>query len=116
MAKLEMKGSFPLTKDSINKEITKESAGNYAFGYVKDKTFYIKYVGRSDTNLNDRIKHGIGNYKNFKFSYALSPKNAFEKECQNYHDFGEDKKLDNDIHPDRPDNSNWECPICDIFD
>jgi len=24
--------------------------------------------------------------------------------------------LDNDIHPDRPDNSNWECPVCDIFD
>ena len=47
MAKLEMKGPYPLTKDSINKEITKKSAGNYAFGYVKDKTFYIKYVGRS---------------------------------------------------------------------
>lgn len=33
-----------------------------------------------------------------------------------YHDFGENKKLRNKIHPDRPKNSSWECPCCTIFD
>ena len=116
MGKLEMSGTNTLTAESIDKVITKKSAGNYAFGYVEDKTFYVKYVGRSDVNLNDRIKHGIDNYKSFKFSYANSPEDAFEKECKNYHDFGEDKKLDNEIHPQRPANTDYLCPICTIFD
>jgi hypothetical protein len=52
----------------------------------------------------------------FKYSYAYFPKAAFEKEYENYHDFGDDKLLDNKIHPDRPDNSkNWLCPKCSIF-
>ncbi len=52
-------------------------------------------------------------YKHFKFSYATSPKAAFEKECKNYHDFGGSEKLDNKQHPERPDGTNWECPVCD---
>ena len=44
----------------------------------------------------------------------LSPaqKAAFEKECRNFHDFGGVEKLDNDIHPDRPDGAAWKCPVC----
>ena len=87
-----------------------------ALGYVDNKgIFRVQYVGRSDTDVNDRIKDHLGeNYAAFKFSYATSPKAAFEKECQNYHDFGGSKKLKNNIHPDHPDNSpNWKCPVCE---
>ena len=28
---------------------------------------------------------------------------------------GEDGKLDNKIHPDSPDGTDYECPICDVF-
>jgi hypothetical protein len=45
-----------------------------------------------------------------------SPKAAFEKECKNYHDFGGSEKLDNKQHPERPDGTNWECPVCDMYD
>ena len=56
-------------------------------------------------------------YKYILFSYAENSKEAFEKECKNYHDFGGDiGSLDNDIHPDRPEGKDYECPICDIFD
>ncbi len=116
MAKLNMDGPYDLTNEKIDKVITKTSAGNYALGYVNDKTFYVKYVGRADRDVNGRLKNWVGNYKSFKFSYASSPKAAFEKECENYHDFGENKKLDNDIHPDRPDGSSWKCPRCVNFD
>mgnify|MGYP007017318806 CR=1 FL=1 len=134
MASLNMQGPYPLTKDKIDEIITKTSAGNYALGYVnEDKTFIVQYVGRADIDVSDRksvvyvgradadvasrLKQHVGEkYKRFKYSYATSPKAAFEKECHNYHDFGESKSLDNKIHPDRPANSNWKCPRCNIFD
>lgn len=115
MASLNMNGPFDLTVEKIDEEIIKTSAGNYALGYMKEDTFIVQYVGRADKDLNKRLKDWVGKYIKFKYSYASSPKDAFEKECKNYHDFGENK-LDNKIHPDRPDGSSWECPVCDIFD
>jgi len=116
MAKLNMRGSYELTNEKIDEVVTKTSAGNYALGYVKDNSFYVKYVGRADSDVNDRLKKWVGYYDCFKFSYASSPKAAFEKECENYHDFGETKSLDNKIHPDRPDGASWKCPKCDNLD
>jgi len=120
MAQLDMLGPYELTAETIDKIITKTSPGNYALGDVSNSTFYINYVGRSDSDLNDRLKSWIGKndrYKRFKYSYAASPKDAFEKECKNYHDFSGDKgKLDNDKHPQRPEGTNWRCPLCDCFD
>lgn len=109
MAKLNMKGSYPLTNEEINKQITETSPGNYAYGHVKDNTFYVEYVGRADSDLNDRIKHGVGQYKRFKYSYAKNAKEAYEEECRNYHDFS---PVDNKRHPDKPDGKNYKCPIC----
>ncbi|MEA1955124.1 MAG: hypothetical protein U9N02_01355 [Campylobacterota bacterium] len=88
-------------------------------GYTNaNKKFVPKYIGRSDSDLKARLLNHVSNeqYKEFKYSYATSQKAAFKKECQNFHDFGGSKKLDNDIHPDRPNGSGLECPICDIFD
>lgn len=119
MASLNMNGSYKLDSKTVNVTITKTSAGNYALGYIKDGTFIVKYVGRSDSDLKTRLLSHVASekYDRFKYSYATSPKAAFEKECQNFHDFGGITSLDNTIHPDRPSNSkNWECPICDIFD
>ena len=113
-----MKGPFQLNEKTIDKNITLKSAGNYALGYEdKDNAFIVEYVGRSDTDLNKRLKDWTDSkYELFKYSYATTAKTAFTKECNNFHDFGGTKKLDNAIHQDRPDKSNWECPRCDIYD
>lgn len=118
MASLRMQGPYVLSSAKINEVVTKTLPGNYALGYTKDNgTFIVQYVGRSDTNLNQELRSKLGNsYKKFKYSYATSPKAAFEKECQNYHDFGASEKLSNRYHPDRPDDTNWKCPVCSIFD
>lgn len=115
---LNMEGSYDLTEQSINTKVSKISAGNYALGYLNEENiFVVQYVGRSDYDVNERLQDHIGEkYKKFKYSYATSPKNAFEKECRNYHDFGGSEKLANKIHPDRPQNSDWKCPVCNIFD
>jgi len=119
MANLNMAHSFDFTVGAVDGLITKKSAGNYALGYIKTSgNFVVKYVGRADDDLNARIKEHIGEseeYKKVKYSYAASPEEAFEKECTNYHEFGENKKLDNKMHPARPDGTAWKCPICDIY-
>jgi hypothetical protein len=118
MASLDMQKA-PLNFESvvIDTEITQTSAGNYALGYLNDENkFIVMYVGRSDTDLKARLKQHLDKHPKFKWSYASSSKTAFEKECKNFHDFGGTEKLENDIHPDRPKNSNWKCPGCSNFD
>ena len=116
MASLGMDGPYPLNSETIRSKVTKTSAGNYALGRKNEKgTFKVAYVGRSDTDVRARLLSWIGKATrpHFKFSYASSPKAAFEKECVNYHDF---KPPGNSNHPDRPANTSWKCPKCDIFD
>ena len=117
MASLDMKGPYSLDNSTVDAQVAQKSAGNYALGYVDDKSvFIVQYVGRSDSDVNCRIKNHMGEgYVKFKYSYATSPKAAFEKECRNYHDFGESKSLKNTLHPDRPENSGWKCPVCKNF-
>lgn len=122
MAHLDMNGPYPLTNDDIDRVIDDGKIGNYAYGYLdKDGVFIVRYVGRSDTNLCDRIKHGIEDmadnpsckYKLFKFSYARNIREAYEKECRNYHDFGGEKGLlCNERHPAKPDEYEGVCPVC----
>ncbi len=117
MASLNMDGIYEFNSETIDKVISKTSPGNYALGHLgKNNNLVPEYIGRSDDDLNTRIKQHLNDskYTHFKFSYASSSKAAFEKECKNYHDFI--KQLDNEIHPDRPDNSDWECPKCNNFD
>ncbi len=118
MATLGMEGPYSFTSSEIDRIVTRTSPGNYALGYTKDDgTFIVQYVGRSDSDVNQELKARLATkYSKFKYSYATSPKAAFEKECRNYHDFGGNKDLDNEIHPSRPAGADWECPSCDIFD
>lgn len=116
MASLGMSGSYNLDNGTINREVTRTSPGNYALGRKDDKgTFLVNYVGRADSDVNARLKSWVGraNYPLFKFSYATSAKAAFEKECENFHDFD---PPGNDVHPARPEGTNWKCPRCDVFD
>ena len=120
MPSLEMDGSYKFDDKTIDSKVTKTSPGNYALGYKPDKSFKVCYVGRSDDDVNERLKKEVDEkkskrYTRFKFSYAKSPKDAFEKECWNCHDFN---PPDNDKHPNRPKNTNLRCPVpgCNALD
>lgn len=115
---LNMCGPYVFTRNEIQRVIAPKQIGNYALGYADEQgTFYVQYVGRSDGILRERLLEHLGDgkkYKHFKFSYAKNAREAYEKECRNYHDFDGDKGgLDNDRHPDRPDGTNYPCPYCD---
>ncbi len=113
MASSGLKGSFALTDEKIDEEVTKTSPGAYALGYTSGATFHIEYVGRSDTDVNDRLHDWAGKYKRFKYDYFSSAKAAFEKECNLYHDFD---PADNKVHPARPQKTSWTCPRCRALD
>lgn len=123
MASLGMGQSYELSEEIINQIIEPNRMGNYAYGYLNDNgKFIVKYVGRSDSDLKSRIKHGLQDrendekcrkYERFKFSYASNVKEAYDKECRNYHDFGGDEGLLNNAkHPDKPAEQDYKCPIC----
>jgi hypothetical protein len=112
MPTLDMEGPYLLNDATIDKMVERR-IGNYALGESRDNSFYPKYVGRSDEDINTRLHQWVGEKRNcpyFKMSYANNRKEAFEKECKNFHDFL--SSLDNDIHPDKPDGTNWKCPVC----
>lgn len=119
MASLDMSGPLKLSVAEIDRQVTRTEPGNYGLGSINDKGgFTVYYIGRADNDLNKRLKDhaATGKYPDFKYSYASSPKAAFEKECKNFHDFGGVAKLDNKIHPDRPKDTGWKCPYCNTFD
>jgi hypothetical protein len=106
-----------LTNEKIDTIVTQTKPGVYVLDKTTGGTFRVSYVGRADKDLNRRLKDWVGKYKYFKFDYATSPKDAFEKECELWHDFGGPQgKLDNDKHPERPDETNWKCPKCKTFE
>lgn len=115
MANTGLTGPFMLTDAGINQAVVLSSPGVYVLGTSKDGTFYIDYVGRSDSDLNSRLKNWVGQYLQFKYGYFDSPLAAFEKECAIFHDFGGSGMLDNENHPQRPVNSHWQCPRCNLF-
>lgn len=114
MATTGLKGPFDLDEETIDAEVTRTSPGAYALDSGTDASkFYVFDVGRSDTDVNDRLHKHVGNYKRFKYEYYSSAKAAFEKECNLYHDF---EPSDNKTHPARPTGSGWKCPRCKLFD
>ena len=114
--RLRMKGPYRLDTAAIDANVAKASAGNYVLGRQDSNTgeFVVDYVGRTDAGINAKLKSWLGktNAPLFMFSYAVSRKVAFEKECKLYHALS---PPDNDTHPDRPAGVNWRCPVCELF-
>jgi hypothetical protein len=113
MAETGLRGPFALTSEEVNKEVSNNSPGTYALDQGHDSGgFHISYVGRSDTNVNERLLEHVGKYKRFKFEYYPTPREAFDKECGLYHDFNPPAKIQ---HPTRPNGSGWKCLHCKIW-
>jgi hypothetical protein len=55
-----MGGFHPLTEEQIDAEVTRTSPGTYRLGYVDGGRFIVFYVGRSDSDLNERLHSWVG--------------------------------------------------------
>lgn len=111
-------GPYELDTTVIDKIVRGVGPGAYALTREKtEPSFVVYYVGRSDDDLNDRLKDWVGTkYTHFKYGFLDTAEAAFLKECRLFHDFGGVAKLDNEIHPARPNGSKAKCPVdgCDV--
>lgn len=113
MPKTGLMGPYQLTFDGISSAVTRRSAGVYALGHTgADGRFHVQHIGRSDTDVREKLRSCIGSNTTFKYGYFATSRGAFEKECDLYHDFS---PPGNRIHPDRPKGSSLECPRCRFF-
>jgi hypothetical protein len=60
MESLHMGGCHPLNESSIDEHVARGAPGNYALGYMDDGTFIVFYVGRSDSDVSDRLHSWLG--------------------------------------------------------
>lgn len=60
MRSLEMSGSYPLCDRSIDAALTRTSPGNYALGYMDGDAFLVFFVGRSDSDVRQRLHEWVG--------------------------------------------------------
>jgi hypothetical protein len=112
---------YDFTSDGVDHAVAEARPGNYVLGntalFNGDKSFLIKYVGRSDTDVGSKLKGHLSDIrfskiKKFAFQYADSPDKAFEHECMDYHRYGESQELMNGKHPGKPRGSYRKCPVC----
>lgn len=114
MPSLGMKGPYRLTLEEIDRQVPTVHAGNFAVGYRTDSgAFVVRYVGRADADLNRTLKEQETDGSTwFAWAYAASEKEAFDRECRNYHDFAETAGLENEEHPEPVAGTKWRCPVC----
>ncbi len=113
--------TYPLTKEVVSCIPDDTQFGNYQFGYMEGADFHHRYIGRSDTNLKQEIENqrynkveiGGTTYTHFKFCKASSAKEAYERECIDFHGYGEELVLDNINHPDKPNGTDYKFPVED---
>ncbi len=103
-------GPYELSYDAIKTALPENACGIFALGYVDaTDTFRVQRVGRDDSNLRSCLKDLIGSSNRFKYATGLTPKQAFEAECELFHTL---RPPGNIMHPDRPKGSGWVCPVC----
>jgi hypothetical protein len=104
-----LRGPFPLTYEVVNREVVAR-IGAFALGYTSaDGRFCATKIGRSDAALSQSLTREIGTEREFKYLPLASAAEAFELECRLFHSLSALKVR---IHPKRPGNTNWTCPIC----
>lgn len=57
---LEMGGSYPLSDRAIDAALTRTSPGNFALGYLDGGAFRVFFVGRSDSDVRQRLHDWVG--------------------------------------------------------
>ena len=110
---------IPLDEAAILEEVDNcadwRSASVFVLGGVRKGAdgklrFQIRKVRHIDGDLGKELRKYIGKYSGFRFKFFRSTRNAFDKECQIYHQL---KPVDNIKHPDRPRNTKFLCSVVD---
>ena len=108
---------LPLDEATIKEHIDNgtdwSSASVYVLGGIRKGAdgkprFVIRYVRHVDGDLGGELRKHIGKYKGFRFKFFRSTRNAYDRECEVFHDFN---PSDNTGHPEKPKNTKFACPV-----
>ena len=107
-----------LNSESIAQNVARKLIGNYWLGNYSNESFIVRYVGRSDTCLQRRLKEQAAKRRWDAFAFrptdqfCLPLKEAFDIECREYHLIN---PRDNKMHPDAPSGlKNYKCQYCKL--
>lgn len=111
--------SYDFSEGQVRSTVERGRVGNYALGFsamhgdTNTRVFHPTFIGRSDTDLQEDLLSLLAKkkpwYSRFKFSYATTVKEAFEKECRDFHlAIG---VIDNEKHPEPPTGTDFPCPV-----
>lgn len=111
---IQLSGPFAFNPSTVDAVVNKTSPGVYLLGYTSGSTFWVERVGRSDSDLNARLKSAeyAGKYIQFKALYYPTADAAYHAECELWHLYG---RNNNPNHPARPTGKNHKCNHCNIF-
>lgn len=103
-----MEGPYQLTNTDVDKHVPDGNIGAYI---LSKGNKVASYVGRSDSDLKQRLKQHLesGNYKQFWFETADSSLQAYYLECKWFHDYRPGDNNQN--HPAIPPGAAWKCPV-----
>lgn len=116
LAVLGFSGPHVFDETEIKRFVAPSTIGAYAIGDVNERIqFVVMRAGRSDEDVQSRLLQYLNEaraeynkaYRAFMWAKCDTVKAAFNLECTLYHYF---KPANNDIHPDRPEDQDFECP------
>lgn len=81
MGSLGMSGSYPLSDATIDEMLLRKAPGNYALGYLEDEAFRVFYVGRSDSDVRQRLHEWVGMPSRYE-AFASPAKASWEIHSQ----------------------------------
>lgn len=107
-----MARSHRLTRNSVKKYARSGAKGVYQLR--RSRTGPVRYVGRSDTDVQRRLLEQVRqtDYSYFTVEHKGSSRRAWKREAHLYHYHRDD--LDNDAHPTPP--AGMSCPKCSAYD
>ena len=110
---------IPLQEVDILREVDNSrdwsSASVFVLGGIRKSAdgkfrFQIRKVSHVEGDLGKELRNYIGEFSGFRFKFFRSTRNAYDKECQIYHQF---KPIKNITHPIRPKHTKFVCPVAD---
>jgi hypothetical protein len=104
-----LQGPYFLTVEDLE-QASPSGLGVYVLGdRLPSGNLEVLRVGRSP-DLKQSLAEYIGRYQCFQYVVALSEVDAWDRECQLYH---QHRPRHNPVHPVRRDD--WDCPVCHGF-
>lgn len=98
-----------LTEENISKEIPDNVLGVFQLSKNGE---HIVYVGRSDSNIKEEVRHFLGKeYRYFQWVQLPWTKETYEMHCRLYHHAGGRDHLDNTDHPTSSNIKQNYCPL-----